>query len=133
MRDFVRDNFGVKGEDVLVLRGEVHGSDADAVHILVLENCAPMSQTGQILVEDRHRQEVSPSRALERSAHFHHPVRHLGPVLFRDLVASDWVGHRFIILHAGWMLSVQSKDVVKNFPLLLTTMQVLHEGMQVVA
>lgn len=98
--DFVGHDLRMQRENVFVLGGEVHGSDADAVDVFILKNSALVLQPRQVLVENLNGQEVGPCGALERSANLHHPVSHFGSVLLGDLVACDWVWNGLIVLEA---------------------------------
>lgn len=86
MRNFVRHDFGVQREDVFVLGSQVHGGHADAVHLFVREHLLLLGHGPQVVVKDLSCQEVGPYRALKASAHFDHPVHHLGPILLGHLM-----------------------------------------------
>ena len=89
--NLLRDDLRVEREDVLVLAGKVHGSDAENVDVLVLELSAVVVSSDEVLVEESDGQEVSSGLALEARGDFNHPVCHLGAELLRNLVALERV------------------------------------------
>ena len=123
----------MQGENIFVLGGEVHGSNTDAVDILVLKNSALVLQPSQVLVENLHGQEVSPGSALERSANFDHPVGHLGSVLLCYFVSADWVWNGLVVLEGRRMLSVHLENIVEDLSLLLTAVQIVDSLLRVLS
>jgi hypothetical protein len=99
MRNLVRDNFRVERVDVFVLRGQVHGGDAETVDVLVGEHLEALVAAGcHVLVEQHGRQEISTGGAFERGAHLHHPVSHFGPVLLGHVVPLQRVLHEGFVV-----------------------------------
>ena len=70
---------------VFILGSEVHGSNSNSVHIRVLHDLDTLLGA-HILIEQGNCEEVSSLSALEGRGHFDHPVHHLGPVFFANLV-----------------------------------------------
>lgn len=71
--------------DILVLGGQVHGTDANAVNIRVFQHPDSLLSP-KITIEDSRGEEVGPSRALKRGRNFDHPINHLGAIFFAHIM-----------------------------------------------
>ena len=74
--------------NVLVLRRQVHRTDAYRVYIRVLEHRPTLLSPDEV-VEDGDGEEVGPYSTLEGSCDLDHPVDHLRAVLLADVVGVE--------------------------------------------
>ena len=81
MRNFLRDNFGMKRQQIFVLRRYIHGHDSKLMHIGIIQDLSLSCLLDEILIEDVRGQKVRPWCTLKRGAHLNHPVHHLCSVV----------------------------------------------------
>lgn len=81
----LRDDFWVQWINVFVFARQVHSADSDLVNVRIFQHLIALLHS-QVCIKNRHCEEVSPRRALERSCDFDHPVDHFSAILLANIM-----------------------------------------------
>ena len=98
------DYFWVQRVNVFVFACQVHCTNSDLMNIRIFQNLITLLHS-KVCIENRYCEEVSSSRALERSCDFNHPVDHFSAILLAYIMllqrrfSNHWVSLHEIFVY----------------------------------
>ena len=91
MSNFLRYNFRMQWENILKLRCKINSCYTHRMDIDISKLLSMMKASYHVLIKNSNSQEISSRAAFEAVADFNHPINHLSPYLFTDLMPHQWI------------------------------------------